>query len=180
MFIRAPGRLRSGRRRRADARCGWPDVGTELGWPRPRGEAAGPGRWLIFNRLHPAIRPARCARRRRRHGFRFGTAERPRGNPFPHGVAASIKCRNSCSYFFQEQSRPKSWAELCQGWSMPLPAKRIKLDVMILCVLQRPGARRVLRSNGPAARTGISMPRCVGPPAVGLRPREMLGRAAGP
>ncbi len=73
--------------------------------PRPRGEAAGPGRLLIFNRLRPAIRPARRCAPRRRHGFRFGTAERPCGNPFPHGVAASVKYRKSCSCFCREQSR---------------------------------------------------------------------------
>jgi len=52
---------------------------------KPRGRGA-----LIFNRIRPAIRPARRCTPRRRHGFRFGTAERPCGNPFPHGVAAAI------------------------------------------------------------------------------------------
>jgi len=52
----APGRSRSGRRRRADARCGWPDVGTGFfGLPGPR-LRRGPGSLLIFNRLRPAIR----------------------------------------------------------------------------------------------------------------------------
>ena len=73
----APGRRRSGRRRRANARCGWPDVEPGLSPPCPRGFAAVPGCLLIFNRLRPAIRPARIGAPRRRHVPAFGTTERP-------------------------------------------------------------------------------------------------------
>jgi len=61
--FRAPGCRRSGRRRRADARSGRPDVRRVYRRPGPAAKPRGRGVPLIFNRICPAIRTARFARR---------------------------------------------------------------------------------------------------------------------
>ena len=85
----APGRRRSGRRRRANARCGWPDVEPGLSPPCPRGEAAGAG--LVDFQLdtsgHP---PGALARAAAASHARLRDDGTPLPGMFPHGVAASV------------------------------------------------------------------------------------------
>ncbi len=71
-IFRAPQPSRSGPRRRANARGGWPDDGIYVGQAPPRGYAAGRGFLLIFKCLRPAIR----------RGRRFAMTEHARGRPF--------------------------------------------------------------------------------------------------
>ena len=69
-FFRAPGRRRSGRRRRADARSGWPDVEINRR-PGPR-QSRGPGRLLDFQSNMSGHPPGAQSAPRRRTGLCFG------------------------------------------------------------------------------------------------------------
>ena len=62
--------------------------------PRPRGEAAGPGSLLILNRIRPAIRPARFARRGGASSVASSggaLSHRPPRNPAPAGLSAQMR-----------------------------------------------------------------------------------------
>ncbi len=89
-----------GRMPAADGRTLEPDLSP----PRPRGFAAGAGRFVDFQSDTSGHPPGARSAPRRRHGKRFG---RRSVLPLavPHGVAASVKCRKSCSCFCREQSR---------------------------------------------------------------------------
>ncbi len=148
--------------------CPQRTAGREAGLstPRPRGFAAGPGRPVDFQpdmsgHPHGALRAPR-----RRHGFRFGTAERPCGNPFPHGVAAaitlcllqrsvaaSVKCRKSCSCFCREQSRPsEDIAVAMTRMGNAVIGKKNKTWCAYFMLAATPsGSRRAVRLNSPRA-----------------------------
>ncbi len=107
IFIWAPGWLRSGRRRRANARGGWPDVGMGLLTPPAPRRSRGAGAIVDFQSDTSGHPPGALCAPRRRHVAVFGTTERP--------------------------CRPRFLTALQH-------------------LLQRPGARRAVRSNAARAR----------------------------
>ncbi len=89
---------------------------------------------------------------RRRLGKRFG---RRSVLPLavPHGVAASIKCRKSCSYFCREQSRQSEGIAVAMARIVnAVIGKKNKTWCAYFILAATPGRRRAVRSN--AARAG--------------------------